>query len=81
MINKCKSESGFSMVESILALAIVSIAIVGLFISTVFSRSRAIQNYHYRSALLIGAGVADSLKFVYKVYVLREDYFYREVIQ
>lgn len=57
------SEKGFGLVHVLAALIIVSISVGGLFIATVTARVKAVENYHYRAALLVAAGKMELLKF------------------
>lgn len=57
------SEGGFGVVQAVAALAIVSIAVAGLFISSYLARHHAISNYHYRCALLKGLEVFERLRW------------------
>ncbi|MBN1326317.1 MAG: hypothetical protein JW996_00030 [Candidatus Cloacimonetes bacterium] len=57
-----KSERGFGLIHVLGMLIIVTVAIVGLFISTNYARYKANENYHYRSALLVAAEKMEIIK-------------------
>ena len=61
--NNRLSEKGFGFIDVLAALFMVTIAIVGLFIGAVYARSQAIENYHYRSALLAATGKMELIKY------------------
>ncbi len=58
-----KSESGFGLLEALVVLIIASIAIAGLFMASIYARAQAVENYHYRSALLQTAGQLELIKW------------------
>ncbi|MBN2461728.1 MAG: hypothetical protein JXB60_08970 [Candidatus Cloacimonetes bacterium] len=58
-----KSQQGFGLIQTLGVLIIVTIAVVGLFISSVYARYRANENYHYRAALLAAAGKMELIKY------------------
>jgi len=58
-----KSESGFGLLEAMIVLVIASIAITGLFLASIYARAQAVENYHYRSALLHAAGQLELIRF------------------
>jgi len=64
MFKNLDSEKGFGLIHVLATLLIVSVALVGLFISINFARNRANENYHFRSALLIASGKMEFVKFV-----------------
>ncbi len=51
------------MIQTLASLVIVTIAVVGLFITSYYARYRANENYHYRSALLAAAEKIDWVKY------------------
>lgn len=57
------SNNGFGLVQAVAALFIVSIAVAGLFISSYIARHQAINNFHYRCALLKGLEVFERLRW------------------
>jgi hypothetical protein len=57
------SEKGFGLVHVLAALIIVSVSVGGLFMISVIARVKAVENYHYRSALLVAAGKMELLKY------------------
>jgi len=57
------SNGGFGLVQAVATLAMVAIAVAGLFISSYIARHHAINNYHYRVALLKGLGVFERLRW------------------
>ena len=58
-----KSESGFGLLEAMVILVIASIAIAGLFLASIYARAQAVENYHYRAALLQAAGQLELIKW------------------
>lgn len=64
MLNKILvSEKGFGLVHVLAALIVVTISVGGLFLASVTARVKAVENYHYRSALLVAAGKMELIKF------------------
>ncbi|HHE38308.1 MAG TPA: hypothetical protein ENL20_07020 [Candidatus Cloacimonetes bacterium] len=63
MFRQITSERGFGLVHVIAALMIVTVALVGIFISTFYAQKKATENYHYRAALLIAADRMEQIKF------------------
>lgn len=57
------SEKGFGLIYVLAALFIVTISIAGIFIASITARAKAVENYHYRSALLVAAGKMDLIKY------------------
>ncbi|MDO9578856.1 MAG: hypothetical protein Q7J16_13315 [Candidatus Cloacimonadales bacterium] len=57
------SNKGFGLVQVVATLLMVSIAVAGLFISSYIARHQAINNYHYRCALLKGLEVFERLRW------------------
>ena len=57
------SEKGFGIIHVIAVLFITTLAISALWISTMFARSKANENYHYRAAILQAAERLELLKF------------------
>ena len=64
MFGNLDSEKGFGLIHVLASLLIVTVALVGLFISINFARNRANENYHFRSALLIASGKMEFVKYV-----------------
>ncbi|MBN1949391.1 MAG: hypothetical protein JW784_06575 [Candidatus Cloacimonetes bacterium] len=60
-----KSEQGFGLLHVLAALFMVTIAITGLFLANVYARSRAIENYHYRAALLATMENMERIRYNY----------------
>jgi hypothetical protein len=58
-----KSDKGFGLVQAVATLVMVSIAVAGLFISSYIARHQALNNYHYRCALLKGLEVFERLRW------------------
>lgn len=58
------SEKGFGLIHVLASLLIVSVSLIGLFISINFARNRANENYHFRSALLSASSKMEYVKFV-----------------
>ena len=64
MINKIlTSEKGFGLVHVLAALIVVSISVGGLFIASVTARVKAVENYHYRSALLVASAKMELIRY------------------
>jgi len=57
-----RNESGFGLISVLAMMLIVSVAILGLFMSIEYARAQADLNYHQRSALLIAQGYLDKIK-------------------
>jgi len=57
------SEKGFGIIHVIAVLLITTIAMAALWISTMYTRAKANENYHYRSAILQAAERLELLKF------------------
>ena len=57
------SNRGFGLIQTVASLVIVTIAVVGLFITTFYARYKANENYHYRSALLAAAEKIEWVKY------------------
>jgi hypothetical protein len=57
------SNRGFGLIQTVASLIIVTIAVVGLFITSFYARYKANENYHYRSALLAAAEKIDWVKY------------------
>jgi prepilin-type N-terminal cleavage/methylation domain-containing protein len=57
------SNSGFTIIEVLAALIIVTIAFAGLYTSIIYADYRAQLNYHKRQALLIASGELDEYKY------------------
>jgi hypothetical protein len=57
------SEDGFGLIQVLAVLVIVTIAISGLFITTMYARSKSIENYHYRAALLYASSKIELIKY------------------
>jgi len=58
-----KSEKGFGLIHVLAVLIIVSISITGLVFSSAYARYKAVENYHYRAALLACAEKMEYIKF------------------
>lgn len=67
MLKTLKSERGFGLVQAVATLVMVSIAVAGLFISSYVARHKALNNYHYRCALLKGLEVFERLRWANRV--------------
>ena len=63
MLKILVSEKGFGLVYVIASLLIVAAAVIGLFISTFYTKAKAIENYHYRAALLLAVDRMELIKF------------------
>ena len=57
------SEKGFGIVGVIAALLIVSIGITGFFVSAFYARKKAVENYHYRAAILGAAAKLELIRY------------------
>ncbi|KQC07515.1 MAG: hypothetical protein APR54_00890 [Candidatus Cloacimonas sp. SDB] len=57
------SEKGFGLVHVLAALIIVTVSVAGLFIASVVARSKAVENYHYRSALLVASAKMELIRY------------------
>lgn len=57
------SQKGFGLIQVLGALIIVTISLSGLFISAYFARHKAIENYHYRVALLKATQKLEEIKY------------------
>jgi type II secretory pathway pseudopilin PulG len=57
------SQRGFGLIQVLGALIIVTISLSGLFISAYFARHKAIENYHYRVALLKATQKLEEIKY------------------
>jgi len=64
MFGNPDSEKGFGLIHVLATLLIVSVALIGLFISISFARNRVNENYHFRSALLAASSKMEYVKFV-----------------
>jgi len=58
-----RNESGFGLIHVLAVTLIVSIAILGLFMSIEYARAQADVHYHTRSALLIAQGYLEEIKY------------------
>jgi Tfp pilus assembly protein PilV len=58
-----RNESGFGLIHVLAVTLIVSIALLGLFMTIQYARAQADLNYHTRSALLIGQGYLEEIKY------------------
>jgi len=58
-----RNESGFGLIHVLAVTLIVSIAILGLFMSIEYARAHADLNYHTRSALLTAQGYLEEIKY------------------
>ena len=58
-----RNESGFGLIQVLAMTLIVSIALLGLFISIEYAKSHAIENYHTRRALLLAQGYIEEVKY------------------
>ncbi len=58
-----RNESGFGLIHVLAVTLIVSIALLGLFMSIEFARGQADANYHTRSALLLAQGYLEEIKY------------------
>lgn len=58
-----RNESGFGLIHVLAVTLIVSIAILGLFMSIEYARAHANLNYHSRSAMLIAQGYLEEIKY------------------
>ena len=63
MFGNPDSEKGFGLIHVLASLLIVSVALIGLFISISFARNRVHENYHFRSALLAASSKMEYVKF------------------
>lgn len=63
MKEKVCSNSGFTIIEVLAALIIVTIAFAGLYTSIIYADYKAQLNYHKRQALLIASGELDEYKY------------------
>ena len=57
------SNSGFTIIEVLAALIIVTIAFAGLYTSIIYADYKAQLNYHKRQALLVASGELDEYKY------------------
>ena len=57
------SQKGVGIVQILGALIIVTISLSGLFISAYYARHKAIENYHYRVALLKATQKLEEIKY------------------
>ncbi len=57
------SQKGFGLIQVLGALIIVTISLSGLFISAYFARHKAIENYHYRVAMLKAVQKLEEIKY------------------
>jgi len=64
MFGNPDSEKGFGLIHVLATLLIVSVALIGLFISISFARNRVNENYHFRSALLAASSKMEFVKYV-----------------
>ncbi len=58
-----RNESGFGLIHVLAVTLIVSIALLGLFMSIEFARGQADANYHTRRALLLAQGYLEDIKY------------------
>lgn len=58
-----KNEQGFGFVQILAALIIVSVAVGGIFISTIYAKAKVIENNHHRKAMLAAAGKLNMIKY------------------
>ena len=65
-----RNESGFGLIHVLAVTLIVSIAVLGLFISVEYARSQADKNCHTRRALLLGQGYLEEIKYDHRNYGL-----------
>lgn len=57
------NNSGFTIIEVLAALIIVTIAFAGLYTSIIYADYKSQLNYHKRQALLIASGELDEYKY------------------
>jgi len=58
-----RNESGFGLIHVLAVTLIVSIAILGLFLSIEYARAHAELNYHSRTAMLIAQSYLEEIKY------------------
>jgi Tfp pilus assembly protein PilV len=58
-----RNESGFGLIHVLAVTLIVSIALLGLFMSIEYAKAQADVNYHTRAALLLGQGYIEEIKY------------------
>ncbi|MDP8220284.1 MAG: hypothetical protein P9X26_02990 [Candidatus Stygibacter frigidus] len=58
-----RNESGFGLISVLAMMLIVSIALLGLFISIEYAKYHVIENYHTRRALLLAQGYIEKVKY------------------
>ncbi|MCD4819375.1 MAG: prepilin-type N-terminal cleavage/methylation domain-containing protein [Candidatus Cloacimonetes bacterium] len=56
------NQKGFGLIEALVALVISSIAMVGLFLGSNYAKAKAVENYHYRRALLKASEIMENIK-------------------
>jgi len=57
------NQRGFGIIEALTAIVISGIAMVGLLLGSTFAKAKAIENYHYRKALLRASEVMENIKY------------------
>ena len=57
------SEKGLGLIQVVAALAIASVAMAGLFLTSFHTRKQAVENYHYRAALLAASAKLDLIRY------------------
>jgi prepilin-type N-terminal cleavage/methylation domain-containing protein len=56
------NQRGFGLIEALVAIVISGIAMTGLFVGSGYARAKAVENYHYRVALLRASEVMENIK-------------------
>jgi Tfp pilus assembly protein PilV len=57
------SERGLGLIQVLASLFIVTIALTGLLVSTYYTQRRAVENYHYRRALLTAMEKVEIIRY------------------
>ena len=66
--NRFRSEKGFGLIQAIAGLLIASVSLLGLFIASHYVKTKAVENLHYRKALLKANDELEQIKWKYPQY-------------
>lgn len=58
-----RDESGFGLIHVLALMLIVSLSLLGMFMSIEYARAQSNANYHTRRALLIAQGYIEEIKY------------------
>ena len=56
------NQKGFGIIEALTAIVISGIAMLGLFVGSNYAKAKAVENYHYRVALLRASEVMENIR-------------------